>query len=76
MESLGRGARAFADHGKATVERFVEEDLQNLTELASEARKDAKAKLERKIKEMQPKANQLGAETSARLERTQTEDQL
>ena len=73
MESLGRGARAFADHGKARVERFVEEDLQNLTELASEARKDAKAKLERKIEEMQPKANQLGAEASARLERAQTE---
>jgi hypothetical protein len=73
MERLGRGARAFADHGKARAEKFVQEDLHNLTELANGARRDVKAELERKIEEMQPKAKQLGAEASARLERAQTE---
>ena len=73
MERLGRGARAFANHGKARAEKFVEEDFHNLTELANGARKDVKAELERKIEEMQPKVNRLGTEASARLERAQTE---
>jgi hypothetical protein len=73
MERLGRGARAFAGHGTARAEKFVKEDLQNLTELANGARRDAKAELERKIAEMHPKAKQLGAEANAKLVRAQTE---
>ena len=73
MERLGRRAKDFADHGKARAEKFVQEDLHNLTELANGARRDVKAELERKFEEMQPKAKQLGAEASVRLERAQTE---
>ena len=68
MERLGREAGEIVYHGKARAEKFFQEGLRNLTELADGARKDAKAELERKIEELEPKARQLGADASARFE--------
>jgi hypothetical protein len=73
MEHLSREARGLAKQGKALAEKFVREDLRDLSVRAEVARRGAKAQLESQIKRIEPKAEQLGTKIGGQFKRARKE---